>query len=110
MSAPWWRGIPPAAAPVSCDDQEHQLRWAAGELLAPEHHDLEGEQILSALAGQRYGCLDALDAWAGHADDLRVLVLASRGPTDPVRPGPDDSGYAGVLRVGGGLGTMGRRR
>lgn len=92
---PWWRGIPPAVARVSCGGHEHQLRWAAGELLAPGHPDLEGERILGALAGQRGACLEALDAWAGHAEDLRVLVLASRGPADPVAVRADDPGPAG---------------
>jgi hypothetical protein len=99
MSVPWWRGIPPAVARVSCGGHQHELRWEAGELLAPAHPDLEGEQILGALAGQRGGCLEILDAWAGHADDLRVLVLASRGPSDPVavRPGaPGPAGWAGT--------------
>ena len=95
MSAPWWHGVSPAVARVSCSGREHELRWAAGELLAPSHPDLAGEQILSALAGQGCACLDALDAWAGHADDLRVLVLASRGPGDPVAIRPDDPGSTG---------------
>ncbi|HEY5355293.1 MAG TPA: hypothetical protein VIK57_22855 [Streptosporangiaceae bacterium] len=55
MSAPWWQGVAPAAARLSCDGREHQLRWAQGELRAPDHPDLEGEQILSVLAGRRTG-------------------------------------------------------
>ena len=95
MSTPWWRGVPPAEAQVSCDGREHQLRWAAGELRAPGHPDLESEKILRALAGQSYACLDVLEAWEVHADDLRVLVLASRGPADPVAVRPDDPGPRG---------------
>jgi hypothetical protein len=83
---------------VSCDGREHQLRWAAGELRASGHPDLESEKILRALAGENYACLDVLEAWEVHADDLRVLVLASRGPADPVavrleEPGP--TGWTG---------------
>ena len=94
MSSPWWRGVPPAVATVSCAGREHQLRWAAGELRVPGHPDLESEKILRALAGESYACLDVLEAWQVHADDLRVLILASRGPADPVavrleEPGPD---------------------
>ena len=110
MSVPWWRGIPPAVARVSCDGREHQLRWAAGELLAPGHPDLEGEQILGALAGQRGACLEALDAWAGHADDLRVLVMASRGAADPVRVRPQDAAYVAPSVMGRGQAVMARRR
>ena len=92
MSTPWWRGVLPAVAQVSCDGREHQLRWAAGELRAPGHPDLESEKILRALAGESYACLDVLEAWEVHADDLRVLVLASRGPADPVSARPDEPG------------------
>ena len=112
MSTPWWRGVPPAVARVSCDGREHQLRWAAGELQAPGHPDLGSERILSALAGQRFACLDALDAWSAHADDLRALVLASRGPADPVTVRPDEPGPTGWTgRTGrAALATMQRRR
>ena len=89
MSAPWWLGIPPAEARLSCGGREHRLRWAGGKLLALDHPDLEGELILSVLGDQSYPCLAAVDAWAAHADDLRVLVLASRGLTDPVAPQPE---------------------
>jgi hypothetical protein len=95
MSTPWWRGMPPAVAWVSCGGREHQLRWAAGELQAPGHPDLESEKILRALAGESYACLDVLEAWEVHADDLRVLVLASRGPTDPVAVRLDEPGSTG---------------
>src|ERR1700728_1449788 len=110
MSVPWWRGIPPAAARVSCDGREHELRWAAGELLAPSHPDLEGEQILGALAGQRAACLDALDAWARHANDLRVLVMASRGAADPVRVRPQDAASVAPSVTGRRPAVMARRR
>ncbi len=109
MSTPWWQGIAPAAARVSCDGREHELRWAAGQLRAPGHPDLAGEQILSALAGQRCACLDVLDAWAGHADDLRVLLMASRGPADPVRVTPEDAPPAAPV-IGRGRAGMARRR
>jgi hypothetical protein len=101
MSTPWWRGVPPAVAPVSCGGREHQLRWAAGELQAPGHPDLESEKILRALAGESYACLDVLEAWEVHSDDLRVLVLASRGPTDPVAVRLDEPGSTGwTVRAG----------
>jgi hypothetical protein len=79
----WWRGLAAAQATISCGGREHPLRWAAGRLHAPAHADVEGEQILVALGG-RCPCVDALQAWTAHADDLHVLVLASRGPADPV--------------------------
>ena len=84
MTESWWVGIPAAEAVLDCGSGTHRLRWAAGQLHAPDHGDLEGEQILSALAGQGFPCLDVLNAWAEHSADLRVLVLASRGPADPL--------------------------
>ncbi len=95
MTRPWWAGLPAAEARLDCGGHPHRLRWAAGQLTALDHTDLAGEQILSALAGQGFPCLDVLESWARHAADLRVLVLASRGPADqlatwtppPSRPG-----------------------
>ena len=111
MSTPWWRGMPPAVARVSCGGQEHQLRWAAGELQAPGHPDLESEKILRALAGESYACLDVLEAWEVHADDLRVLVLASRGPADPVAVRLDEPGSAGwTVRAGPAAAARMQRR
>jgi hypothetical protein len=81
----WWAGLSPAQAQVSCDGQDHRLRWADGELRALDHEDLESEQIMVAL-GARYRCLELLAAWAEHASDLQVLMLASRGAADPIRP------------------------
>ena len=84
---PWWAGLAAAETQLDCAGQPHRLRWDAGQLTTPDHTaDLEGEQILSALGGQSYPCLDALDLWAEHAADLRVLILASRGPADPLAP------------------------
>ncbi len=47
-----------------------------------------------------------LDAWAEHAADLRVLILASRGPADPLAPWTP-SGWTGYT---GGGGFAGLRR
>jgi hypothetical protein len=94
---PWWAGLPAAEARLDCGGRAHRLRWAAGQLTTPDHTgDLEGEQILSALGGQGFPCLDVLESWARHAADPRVLTLASRGPADPLitRPRPP-SGWSG---------------
>jgi hypothetical protein len=84
---PWWLGLAPAQATVACGGQEHRLRWRAGELSAIDHEDAEAERALVALGGVRCACVDALDAWARHRDDVRVLVLASRGQVDPLAAG-----------------------
>jgi hypothetical protein len=99
----WWAGIPPAETAVGCGGERHRLRWEAGELRALDHDDAEAERTLAVLGGERCTCVDVLDAWARHADDERVLVLASRGPVDQVTsrsdwragpgPGPGPAGY-----------------
>jgi hypothetical protein len=94
----WWRGLAPAQTTVSCRGHEHRLRWEAGELHSLDHSDVEGERTLAALGGQRCTCVDVLEAWERHRDDLRVLVLASRGPTDPVVVQDDQTAQLGVAR------------
>jgi hypothetical protein len=98
VTGPWWAGLPAAEARLDCGGQPHRLRWAAGQLRALDHTDLEGEQILSALAGQGFPCLDVLTAWAEYAADLRVLILASRGQADPLAtwtPSSSGPGWGG---------------
>lgn len=87
----WWLGLAPAQATVDCGGRDHRLKWQNGELRALDHADVENEQTLAALGGQPSTCLEMLGAWERHQDNLRVLVLASRGPTDPLRV-PDDAG------------------
>lgn len=98
----WWLGIPDAEARLSCGGETHQLRWHAGALLAVDHEDTEGERTLAALAGERCACVDVLDAWARHADDLRVLTLASRGAADQLAASFDRLASVGL---GGGQGV-----
>jgi hypothetical protein len=83
------RPYAPVEAGIECSGETHRLRWEAGELTALDHRDVEGERALAALGGTRCACVDALDGWARHADDLRVLILARRGPGDEIpSPGP----------------------
>jgi hypothetical protein len=117
MSA-WWLGLAPAQATVTCADHLHRLRWEDGELRALDHDDPDGERALAALGGLRCTCTDLLNVWARHRDDARVLVLASRGPTDqlassgrrgPVPRGPGshlagaDNELVTLLGLAGGL-------
>jgi len=88
---------PPAGAAIACGDEVHRLRWERGELCAEDHEDLEGERALAALAGRRCACVDVIDAWRRHEDDLRVLVLASRGPADPLARLEAPGAAAGAL-------------
>jgi hypothetical protein len=111
VSAPWWLGFEPAEAIVECGGARHRVRWEAGALSARDHDDLEGERALTALGGERCVCAEVVDAWARHAEDVRVLVAGRRGPADriPARDwGADDEqdqfGFAGghvLMRPGG---------
>lgn len=87
--------LEPAELPVECGGQTHRLRWAEGELRSLDHADAAGERTLAALGGEPSRCVQLLDAWARHADDLDVLLLASRGPSDPLGGPDDDSAGSG---------------
>jgi hypothetical protein len=84
--------LAPASTVIACGPERHRLTWAAGELTALDHPDPEGDRTLAALGGDRYPCIEMLDAWARHRDDPRVLLIASRGPSDPLRARADDGG------------------
>ena len=77
----WWAGIPAAEVPVLCGGDTHTVRWEAGELIAVDHSDPEGDVTL---AGESVPCVELLRTWSRRADDPHVLTLASRGPTDPL--------------------------
>jgi hypothetical protein len=74
-----------------------RLAWREGELRAPDHAG--AERTLAALGGERCACVEMLDAWHGHASDLRVLVLGSRGSSDPLAA-PRNAGPEAVGRFG----------
>ncbi len=78
----WWTGIPAAETTVSCGGCTHTVRWEAGELIAVDHGDPEGERTL---AGETIPCLELLHTWSRRRDDPHVLTLASRGLTDPLK-------------------------
>jgi hypothetical protein len=84
--------LAPVTTVIACRAERHRLTWAGGELGASDHPDPEGDRTLAALGGDRYPCIEMLDAWARHRDDLRVLLLASRGPSDPLRTRSEDAG------------------
>jgi hypothetical protein len=89
--------VPPTTLDVACADQTHRLRWEAGELISLDHEDPEGERTLAALGGADNGCLEVLDAWNRRCRELRVLTLASRGPTDALTfDRPNQGGGSGL--------------
>jgi hypothetical protein len=89
-SPPWWALLPPAQASVSCGEQAHQLRWSEGRLTALDHPDAEGERVLAALGGDRSECMDLVECWGAHGDDLEVLALGPRSATDKLTLDPDE--------------------
>jgi len=111
MTPAWWVGVPPAELPVDCGGQTHHLHWSDGALDAVDHTDVSGERTLAALGGQSHRCIEIVDAWARHTDDLDVLLLGSRGLSDPLPTTGNDttrrrggmsfaSSTAGAARVG----------
>lgn len=79
----------PAGTTVACQGRLHRLAWADGVLTALDHDDVDGELVLGALGGEPTACAQVVAAWRHAADDLRVLVLASRGPADVLVAGDD---------------------
>jgi hypothetical protein len=112
MTEPWWSGLLPIDVQLQCLDGVHRVRWDAGGLHALDHDDPDGERALAALGADRSPCIELLDAWVRHTDDLKVLTVASRGASDPVQIEPEGQGPPGVggLRFGpSGGGLAGRR-
>jgi hypothetical protein len=110
MSVDALRHYPQLDAHVHCAGEIHRLRWHAGELIATDHVDAEGERVLTALGGQRFTCIDALEIWAHHLDDLRILILTRRGPTDQVVWPKPSSDPSVALGTGATVDLLGRQR
>ena len=89
-SPPWWALLPPAQTGVSCGGHTHQLRWSEGTLIALDHPDAEGERVLAALGGDRCECMDLVESWGTHGDDLEVLAIGPRSAADKLTIGPDE--------------------
>lgn len=90
----------PATAHIACQNERHGLRWERGEFTALDHDDIEGELALAALGGEPIRCAELVTAWQQAQRDLRVLVLASRGASDPMNPPAqeDSSGAPGAAQ------------
>ncbi len=85
MTESWWSGLLPVEVQLDCSNETHRIRWEGGSLVALDHEDPDGERTLGALGADRASCIEILDAWIRHSDDLRVLTVSSRGPADPVQ-------------------------
>ena len=68
----------PVEARVECGGGTHRLRWTGGHLRALDHPDTEGERLLVALGGGRPECLEILESWDVHREDVRLLTLGPR--------------------------------
>ncbi len=93
---PWWAGLPPAQAEVSCGEQTHRLLWAEGRLTAADHPDAEGELVLAALGGDRSECVDLVGWWGGRRDDLEVLAVGPRSAADELTLTPENVTGSGL--------------
>lgn len=92
MTGPWWAAFGPAETRVTCEGHQHVIRWADGRLTAASHPDAEGELVMAALGGETARCLEIVQAWGAHDDDLEVLAIGPRSAADVVRavmPGDD---------------------
>jgi hypothetical protein len=90
MTEAWWSGLLPVEVQLDCSNEVHRIRWEGGSLVALDHEDPDGERALGALGADRAACIEVLDAWARHSDDLRVLTVSSRGMADPVQIDVED--------------------
>jgi hypothetical protein len=73
-----------ATSRIDCGEQTHTIRWEAGELIAVDHGEAEGELALAALGGTSVACLNVLTSWRRHRHDPRLLSALTRGPGDVV--------------------------
>lgn len=80
----WFTSLPDGETEVPCGTGRHIVRWAAGSLQLPSHHDVEGELVLAALGGDKARCVEVAQAWDRHADDLSLLAIGPRGPADQI--------------------------
>jgi len=106
---PWWWGLPPLSAPVSCGGESHRLRWAEGRLDLVDHGAPDRERALGALAGEQSGCLLHYDAWHRHTADPAVLVIAGRGAGDLLYV-PDPAAGSGPMPGATAMPGMAPRR
>ena len=60
---PWHRGVSDTVLEVKCEGHRHKVVWSAGELLLPDHPDVDAEKVLVALGGSKPRCLEVLDLW-----------------------------------------------
>jgi hypothetical protein len=89
-----------AAVQVDCGSALHTVAFEDGRLVARDHRDLDRERALLALGGAPVPCVGLVDAWERHREDLDALILASRGPGDPLRAPNSGSGSRPGGRVG----------
>jgi hypothetical protein len=102
--------LPVATATLECQGESHTIRWEAGDLVAMDHEDPEGERALAALGGTGMVCIDVLNAWQRHRRDPRLLSVCTRGPGDPVQPWPSGQGQVGQGVPFGAVTTLMRGR
>lgn len=113
-------GLPPVETKVWCGTEQHRLRWEAGVLTALDHDDVDGELALAGLGGAPVACARIVADWRAAQDDLRVLVIGSRGDSDrlntPADHGPfrtmaphvhaSGPGYASTMTISTGTAAV----
>ena len=89
-NGPWFTSLPSCETEVPCGTGRHTVGWEAGSLRLPSHPDAEAELVLAALGGEKARCVELAEAWARHTDDLSLLAIGPRGPSDEIAVGWDD--------------------
>lgn len=69
---------------VPCGDGQHTIRLVSGELELVDHPDLEAEQVLAALGGDKPNCIRVGEAWNRRAADIDLLMVLPRSDDDEV--------------------------
>ena len=77
---PWFHGLSPVTAEVSCGGEGHRITWRRGKL-ALEDHDLLAERSLRALGAAPPVCLEILDAWRTIRGTEQLCDLLVRDTT-----------------------------
>jgi hypothetical protein len=80
----WHHHSPDAVVGVSCEGEEHRVRWVRGQLLLDDH-DLAAEEVLLALGGEAPRCVQLVALWREAVADGGFLEEWAAGRPDRVR-------------------------